>query len=113
MSLKLKRKIGQQVIINKDVLLTVSNFEQGLIELMFEFPSNHTVFRKELVDKATANGTLDELFKQKPTYYPIEEIDKIINQELAPDNTGNFTMTRGQLHYLIEAVKSDVFDKDK
>lgn len=43
--------------------------------------------------------------------YPYDEVQKIIDEQLAPDSNNEYVLTLGQIHYLIEAVYSEVLKK--
>ncbi|MDA0780694.1 MAG: hypothetical protein PQ612_06130 [Rickettsiales bacterium] len=45
-------------------------------------------------------------------YYPIDEVQKLIDNQHAPNKDGNYVLSLGQLHYLIEAIQTDVFNKN-
>lgn len=64
MGLHLERKVGQSIIIDKDITLVVSEIKDNRVTLSFDFPNGSFVFRKELVDKARSNGTEDELYSK-------------------------------------------------
>ncbi len=65
--LYLTRKIGESVIINNDIEVTVIEVRGSAIKLGFTFPADATVLRKELFDKiqaenlAAAGGTAEIL----------------------------------------------------
>ena len=47
----LTRKIGESVVINDDIEVTIVEVRGRSIKLGFEFPPNVTVLRRELYDK--------------------------------------------------------------
>ena len=64
--LYLSRKIGESIIINNNIELTVVEVRGKAVKLGFTFPSDATVLRKEIHDKimeenlAAAKGTSDD-----------------------------------------------------
>ena len=61
----LTRKIGESVVINDDIEVTIVEVRGRSIKLGFEFPPNVTVLRRELYDKiqeenrAAASASVD------------------------------------------------------
>ncbi len=54
--LYLSRKLGESVIINNNIELTVVEVRGKSVKLGFTFPSDATVLRKELHDKIVAQN---------------------------------------------------------
>jgi len=65
MALMLLRKEGEQVVINGDIIITVLKPQNGKTRLAFDFKPPNSVLRKELLDKAKANGTEGELYLKR------------------------------------------------
>ena len=51
--LQLKRREGEEIIINNSVKLTVLSINENTVTLGWTFSENDTVLRKELYDKIT------------------------------------------------------------
>lgn len=51
MALQLVRKIGEKIVINDNIILTVTEINQYRVKLAFSFPSDATVYREEIYDK--------------------------------------------------------------
>ena len=49
--LYLSRKVGESIIINNSIELTVTEIKGRVVKLGFKFPSNASVLRKEIYDK--------------------------------------------------------------
>ena len=60
--LSLNAKLGDVIIIEKDIICTVIQKKCGSLVLGFDFPEHKTVFRQGLIDKAYETGTLQELY---------------------------------------------------
>lgn len=64
--LYLSRKIGESIIINNSIELTVVEVRGKVVKIGFNFPPDATVLRKEIHDKimeeniAAAGGTMGE-----------------------------------------------------
>tara|TARA_B100000989_G_scaffold227504_1_gene174554 strand:- start:82 stop:345 length:264 start_codon:yes stop_codon:yes gene_type:complete len=64
--LYLSRKVGESIVINNNIELTVVEIRGKTAKLGFTFPSDATVLRKEIHDKimeenmAAAQGTMGE-----------------------------------------------------
>lgn len=54
--LYLSRKIGESIIINNNIELTVVEVRGKSVKLGFEFPAEATVLRKEIHDKIMAEN---------------------------------------------------------
>jgi carbon storage regulator len=54
--LYLSRKIGESIIINNTIELTVVEVRGKTVKLGFDFPSDATVLRKEIYDKIMAEN---------------------------------------------------------
>ncbi len=54
--LYLSRKLGESIIINNSVELTVIEVRGKTVKLGFVFPPDATVLRKEIYDKVTAEN---------------------------------------------------------
>lgn len=60
----LQRKIGQQIIIEGDIILEVIEINRGNVKLGFKFPEGKSVLRKEVLDRAKANGDEADLYSK-------------------------------------------------
>tara|TARA_R110000868_G_scaffold365633_1_gene628524 strand:- start:138 stop:359 length:222 start_codon:yes stop_codon:yes gene_type:complete len=60
--LNLKVREGDVIVIDKDIICDVTKANNGYLMLSFDFPEHKSVFREALIEKAKANGTLDELY---------------------------------------------------
>lgn len=49
--LVLSRKVGEKIVINKDITITVVDIDRGKIRLGIEAPREYPVFRQELLQK--------------------------------------------------------------
>jgi carbon storage regulator len=54
--LYLSRKLGESIVINNTVELTVIEVRGKTVKLGFNFPADATVLRKEIYDKVTAEN---------------------------------------------------------
>lgn len=71
--LYLTRKIGESVVINEDIEVTVIDIRGKTIKLGFTFPSNATVLRREIYERiqeenraaAASGANLAEAMKSK------------------------------------------------
>ncbi len=67
--LYLSRKIGESIIINNSIELTVTEIKGRMVKLGFNFPANASVLRKEIYDKimqenmaASTGDAFDDFF---------------------------------------------------
>lgn len=49
--LVLSRKLGEQVVVNDNIVITVIEIERGKIKIGFDAPSTVPILRKELYDR--------------------------------------------------------------
>lgn len=54
--LVLSRKLGEKIVINDDITVTVVDIDRGKIRLGIEAPREVPVFRKELLEREKENG---------------------------------------------------------
>lgn len=54
--LYLSRKIGESIIINNSIELTVTEIKGKVVKIGFNFPPNASVLRKEIYDKIMAEN---------------------------------------------------------
>lgn len=54
--LYLSRKVGESIIINNSIELTVTEIKGRVVKIGFKFPSNASVLRKEIYDKIMAQN---------------------------------------------------------
>lgn len=79
--LYLTRKIGESVIINGDIEVTVIEVRGRSVRLGFNFPSNASVLRREIFDRvqeenreaADAASVLEELTAPQPVPRKMDE----------------------------------------
>ncbi len=55
--LYLSRKAGESIVINNNIVLTVSEVKGRNVKLGFTFPANATILRKELHDRISIENT--------------------------------------------------------
>lgn len=93
--LYLTRKIGESIIINNDIELTVVEVRGKSVKLGFLFPQEATILRKELHQKimdqniAAASGDGDGLFEAEfnlPLAHPHEDTNKDANKDANKDD---------------------------
>lgn len=54
----LSRKIGQSIVINKEIVVTVTHIQGKNVKLSFSYPSGVEVLRKEVFDRIEEENTL-------------------------------------------------------
>ncbi len=77
----LTRKIGESIIINDDITLTVSEIRGSIVKLSFDYEKSNRILRKEIYDRiqdenrqaAAKSDDVKELIKSK------------IDQEVKPE----------------------------
>lgn len=47
----LSRKVGESIVINKNIVVTVAEVRSNTVKLTFDFPSTAEVLRKEVFDR--------------------------------------------------------------
>ena len=60
----LVRKVGQQIIIDGDIILEVVEINRKSVKLGFKFPKGKSVLRKEILNKAKINGDEADLYSK-------------------------------------------------
>jgi carbon storage regulator len=55
--LYLSRKVGESIVINNDITLTIVEVKGKLTKIGFEFPPEVSILRKEIHDKVSAENT--------------------------------------------------------
>lgn len=88
--LYLSRKIGESIIINNNIELTVVEIKGRVVKLGFTFPKEASILRKELHDKITQQNLEAAQFGQDELLEV--EFDLGINSIISPkddDNRGN------------------------
>jgi carbon storage regulator len=74
--LYLTRKIGESVIINDDIEVTVIDIRGKSIKLGFTFPSTATVLRREIFERIQAEQRAAEATKEAGTRTEQEATEK-------------------------------------
>ena len=59
--LLLSRKIGQSIIINDDIVLTVVSVERNRVRLGIRAPGYVPIYRQEVVERMVAAGEIEPL----------------------------------------------------
>ncbi len=59
--LLLKRKLGEKIVIDGDMILEIIEINRTNVKLGFKFPDERSVLRKEILDRAVANGDAGDL----------------------------------------------------
>jgi carbon storage regulator len=73
--LYLTRKIGETIVINKDIFITISEIKGNkLVKIGCQFPNNATVLRKEVHDKISHENIL-------ASNIDLEMVNKIIMEK--------------------------------
>ncbi len=54
--LLLKRRVGERIIVNGDIVITVTAAGRGFAKLGFEAPAGVTINREEVEDRIRAEG---------------------------------------------------------
>lgn len=52
----LKRRVGERIIVNGDIVITVTAAGRGFAKLGFEAPAGVTINREEVEDRIRAEG---------------------------------------------------------
>jgi carbon storage regulator len=55
--LYLSRKVGESIVINNNVVMTVMEVKGKTAKLGFTFPANASILRKEIYDRITEENT--------------------------------------------------------
>ena len=55
--LYLSRKVGESIVINNDITLTIVEVKGKLTKIGFEFPPEASILRKEIYDKISAENS--------------------------------------------------------
>lgn len=59
--LMLSRKMGESIVINDDVVITVVEVGRGRVQIGVRAPSYVPVYREEIVRRMVANGEIEPL----------------------------------------------------
>lgn len=54
----LSRKIGESIVINKEIVITVTEIRSNGVKLSFSYPHNAEVLRKEVFDRIEQENKL-------------------------------------------------------
>lgn len=57
----LSRKIGESIVINKEIVITVTEVRSNGVKLSFSYPSDAEVLRKEVFDRIEQENKLAAL----------------------------------------------------
>lgn len=80
----LTRKIGESIIINDDITLTVSEIRGSIVKLSFDYEKSNRILRKEIYDRiqdenrqaAAQSDLVKEFIKSKSESDDSEDTDK-------------------------------------
>jgi carbon storage regulator len=59
--LMLSRKMGESIVINDDIIITVVEVGRGRVQIGVKAPSYVPVYREEIVRRMVANGEIEPL----------------------------------------------------
>ncbi len=54
--LYLSRKIGESIVVNNNIIVTVTEIKGNMAKLGFSFPSEVSILRKEIYDRISAEN---------------------------------------------------------
>jgi carbon storage regulator len=63
--LMLSRKLGESIVINDDILITVVEVGRGRVQIGVKAPSYVPVYREEIVRRMVTNGEIEPLVFQE------------------------------------------------
>lgn len=80
----LTRKIGESIIINDDITLTVSEIRGSIVKLSFDYEKSNRILRKEIYDRiqdenrqaAAQSDLVKEFIKSKSESDDSDDTDK-------------------------------------
>lgn len=64
----LSRKVGESIIINKEIVITVTEVRSNGVKLSFSYPSNAEVLRKEVFDRIEQENKLAAISPADSTF---------------------------------------------
>ena len=59
--LLLSRKCGQSIVINDDIVITVTAVDRGRVQIGIRAPSYVPIYRQEIVERMVADGEIEPL----------------------------------------------------
>lgn len=83
----LTRKVGESIIINDDITLTVSEIRGSIVKLSFDYEKSNRILRKEIYDRiqdenrqaAAKSDAVKEMIKSKVDQDPtVDQVEKKI-----------------------------------
>ncbi len=83
----LTRKVGESIIINDDITLTVSEIRGSIVKLSFDYEKSNRILRKEIYDRiqdenrqaAAKSDAVKEMIKSKVDQDPtVDQAEKKI-----------------------------------
>jgi carbon storage regulator CsrA len=83
--LYLTRKVGQSIVINDKIELTITEIKGKVVKIGFNFPANSTVLRKEIYDRIMEeNKDVASSFSNEEIMQVMAEDDSLLSRpELA------------------------------
>ena len=63
--LMLSRRLGESIVINDDILITVIEVGRGRVQIGVKAPSYVPVYREEIVRRMVTNGEIEPLVFQE------------------------------------------------
>lgn len=78
----LTRKLGESIVINDDIVVTVTEIKGNHIKLSFEYPKNVRVLRKEIYDRIQIENQSAAVHSQE-----LKEFIEINFSHPTPENT--------------------------
>jgi carbon storage regulator len=57
----LSRKSGQSIVINDDIVITVTALDRGRVQLGIQAPGYVPIYRQEIFDRMVADGEVEPL----------------------------------------------------
>jgi carbon storage regulator len=57
----LSRKIGESIVLNDDIVITVTAVDRGRVQIGIRAPSYVPIYRQEIVERMVAEGEIEPL----------------------------------------------------
>lgn len=57
----LSRKVGESIVLNDDIVITVTAVDRGRVQIGIRAPSYVPIYRKEIVERMVAGGEIEPL----------------------------------------------------
>lgn len=64
----LSRKVGESIVINKEIVITVTEVRSNGVKLSFSYPSHAEVLRKEVFDRIEQENKLAAISPSDSTF---------------------------------------------